>query len=200
MKIVPLGQFGSNIFFAQPFLSLVVFNSITDAAFITWFLKRWFCKSRQFLDITQSKYVITWRQCLKFVQILILGSAIQKKCRCVHHWQIFAHFKISIVSASTSHHENQSEEKAYTQIFVFCLIFTQNIIVKCEKREKLNKSIFGTPNNDCVVVSCSPFPFHKFYIPRSALTNDISKLENQSFESVRDKRTYKLDPRLRIKR
>ena len=83
MKIVPLGQFGSNIFFAQPFLSLVVFNSITDAAFITWFLKRWFCKSRQFLDITQSKYVIIWWQCLKFVQIFILGCAGQievQKC------------------------------------------------------------------------------------------------------------------------
>ena len=70
-------------FFAQPFLSLVVFNSITDAAFITWFLKRWFCKSRQFLDITQSKYVIIWWQCLKFVQIFILGCAGQievQKC------------------------------------------------------------------------------------------------------------------------
>ena len=80
---MPLGQFGSNIFFAQPFLSLVVFNSITDAAFITWFLKRWFCKSRQFLDITQSKYVIIWWQCLKFVQIFILGCAGQievQKC------------------------------------------------------------------------------------------------------------------------
>ena len=58
-------------------------NSITDAAIINQFLKLLFCNKSWFLDITQSKYIITRQQCLKSPEMLILCEAGQndlQKC------------------------------------------------------------------------------------------------------------------------
>ena len=77
MKLVVFGWFCSKIF------SMVDMNSITDAAIINRFLKLLFCNRSWFLDITQSKYIITRQQCLKSPEMLILCEAGQndlQKC------------------------------------------------------------------------------------------------------------------------
>ena len=52
-------------------------NSITDAAIINQFLKLLFCNRSWSLGKTQSKYIITWQQCLKSPEMHILCEAGQ---------------------------------------------------------------------------------------------------------------------------
>ena len=72
MKVVVFGWFCRNIFSTSSFFGVVDMNSITDAAIINRFLKLLFCNKSWFLDITQSKYIITRQQCLKSPEMLIL--------------------------------------------------------------------------------------------------------------------------------
>ena len=70
-------------FSTSSFFGVVDMNSITDAAIINRFLKLLFCNKSWFLDITQSKYIITRQQCLKSPEMLILCEAGQnylQKC------------------------------------------------------------------------------------------------------------------------
>ena len=83
IKLVVFGWFCSNIFSTSSFFGVVDMNSITDAAIINRFLKLLFCNRSWFLDITQSKYIITRQQCLKSPEMLILCEAGQndlQKC------------------------------------------------------------------------------------------------------------------------
>ena len=83
IKLVVFGWFCSNIFSNSSFFGVVDMNSITDAAIINRFLKLLFCNRSWFLDITQSKYIITRQQCLKSPEMLILCEAGQndlQKC------------------------------------------------------------------------------------------------------------------------
>ena len=83
MKVVVFGWFCRNIFSTSSFFGVVDMNSITDAAIINRFLKLLFCNKSWFLDITQSKYIITRQQCLKSPEMLILCEAGQndlQKC------------------------------------------------------------------------------------------------------------------------
>ena len=72
IKLVVFGWFCSNIFSNSKFFGVVDMNFITDAAIINRFLKHLFCNKSWFLDITQSKYIITRQQCLKSPEMLIL--------------------------------------------------------------------------------------------------------------------------------
>ena len=83
IKLVVFGWFCSKIFSNSSFFGVVDMNSITDAAIINRFLKLLFCNRSWFLDITQSKYIITRKQCLKSPEMLILCEAGQndlQKC------------------------------------------------------------------------------------------------------------------------
>ena len=96
MKVVVFGWFCRNIFSTSSFFGVVDMNSITDAAIINRFLKLLFCNRSWFLDITQSKYIITRQQCLKSPEMLILCEAGQndlQKCpsltKCLLNIQYF---------------------------------------------------------------------------------------------------------------
>ena len=83
IKFVVFGWFCSKKISNSSFFGVVDMNSITDAAIINRFLKLLFCNRSWFLDITQSKYIITRQQCLKSPEMLILCEAGQndlQKC------------------------------------------------------------------------------------------------------------------------